>query len=139
MPFKSALHSLNYYRPPFPKFHYALPFTPPLALALFFPVKDRIPDGLKSHVMYLFTSQCCKALYVSQTSRLLYTRISDHMGISSFIGSKIVNTSLTSILSHHAETGHPISSDYKILSSSPSTSELLLIMNTYVFVIEFND
>ena len=102
-------------------------FRPSVRLGFFFPVKNRIPDGLKSHVVYLFTRQCCKALYVGQTSRQLHTRISDHMGISPLTGNRRVNPSPTSILSHHIETGHPISfSDFKILSSSPSASELLL-------------
>ena len=40
---------------------------------------------------------------------------------------KRTNPPLTSILSHHRDTGHPVSfDDFKILSSCPFESELLL-------------
>jgi hypothetical protein len=31
------------------------------------------------HVVYQFTCQCCRALYVGQTRRHIHTRISEHM------------------------------------------------------------
>ena len=49
------------------------------------------------------------------------------MGISPLTGKKRTNPPLTSILSHHRDTGHQVSfDDFKILSSCPFESELLL-------------
>ena len=49
------------------------------------------------------------------------------MLISSLTGKKHSNPPLTSILSHHQETNHPVSfEDFKILSSSLFEYELLL-------------
>ena len=71
--------------------------------------------------------QRCSSLYVDQTSRLLKTRISEHLGISALNGKKTVNPPPISILSHHCDTGHPVSpDDFTILSSSPFNSELLV-------------
>ena len=64
--------------------------------------------------------QRCSSLYVDQTSRLLKTRISEHLGISALGDlAKRVSPPPISILSHHCDTGHPVSlDDFTVLSSS---------------------
>jgi hypothetical protein len=51
-------------------------FRPSFRLSNFFPFKDKIPCELRSHVVYLYKCQCCGALYVGQTRRHIYTRVS---------------------------------------------------------------
>ena len=100
-----------------------------LRLAHFFPFRDKIPKSLKSREVHQFKCQRCSSSHLGQRSCLLYTRISDHLGIFALTRKKRVNPPPTSILSHHCETGHPVSpSDFTILStsSSNSTSELLI-------------
>ena len=113
----------------FPHISVRFVFRPSLRLAHFFSFKDRMPNGLKSRVVYLFKCRCCNASYVGQTSRLLHTRIADHLGISALTGKERANPSTTNILSHHHDTGHPTTSDdFTILSHSSSsiTHELLI-------------
>ena len=97
-------------------------FRPLLRLAHFFSFKERIPNGLKSRVVYLFKCRCCNASYGGQTSRPLHTQIADHLSISAFTGKERVNPSATNILSHHHYTGHPTTSDdFTIFSHSYSS------------------
>ena len=106
----------------FPHISIRFVFRPSLRLAHFFSFKDRIPNGLKSRVVYLFKCWWCNGSYVGQTSRLLHTRIADHLGISVLTGKERVNPSATDILSHHHDTGHPITSNnFTILSHSSSS------------------
>ena len=92
-----------------------------------FYVKDKIPNGLRSCVVYHFKCRCCSASYVGQRVRYLHTRVSEHLGISALTGNKSSNQKLTSILQHLNNTGHTASlDDFKILSSCPSSDELMI-------------
>ena len=42
-------------------------------------VKDMIPKGLKSSVVYKFTCDACKASYIGETTRHISTQISEHL------------------------------------------------------------
>ena len=42
-------------------------------------VKDMIPKGLKSSVVYKFTCEACKASYIGETTRHISTQISEHL------------------------------------------------------------
>ena len=83
---------------------------------------------LRSIVIYKFTCQRCSALYLGETTRNLHTRICEHMGISAYTGNEISHpSSLSSILAHKRETGHPISFDYfSVLASGHSELDTLI-------------
>ena len=51
-------------------------FRSTLRLSNFFTFKDKIPDALRSCVVYSFKCRCCSASYVGQTVRHLHTYIS---------------------------------------------------------------
>ena len=100
---------------------------PSVRLFHFFSFKDKIPARLRSHVVYNFTCRSCGASYIGETTRHLHTRVANHMGISPLTGKKYSNPPLTSILSHHRDTGHPVSfDDFKIISTCNFEAELLL-------------
>ena len=46
-----------------------------------FGVKDPIPDGLRSRVVYKFTCAGCNACYVGETSRHFSTRVREHLAV----------------------------------------------------------
>ena len=117
---------INYLPPPFLTSKSA-PFSDLPNACHIFHHQDRIPKGLRSHVVYSFTCQYCNALHVGQAARYLHTRVSDHLGISPLTGKKRTNPSPSSILSHLSETGHSASlNDFRILSSCSSSSKLLV-------------
>lgn len=68
-----------------------------------------------------------RVLHVGETSRHLHKRVSKLIGLSPFTGRTRTNPPLTSILSHHLDTSHPVSfDDFKIISSCSFESKLLL-------------
>ena len=48
-------------------------------LASFFSTKDKIPENLRSNVVYKFVCAGCNASYVGETQRHLTTRIKEHL------------------------------------------------------------
>ena len=64
---------------------------------------------------------------MSQTTRHLHTRISEHLGISPITGKRSTNPAISSILSHTNASGHPPNfDDFQILSSSSDSYELMI-------------
>ena len=136
---------------PKPAVHFSLPYTgahslqirtqisrlcsspfPHLNIIFFFrpkkfTFKDKIPNALRSCVVYSFTCRCCSATYLGQTVRHLHTRVSEHLGVSPLTGSKSSNPTMSSILSHLDSTGHSASRNYFMIISCCSTPDELLI------------
>ena len=111
----------------FPHSNIRFVFRPTLRLSHLFTFKDKIPNGLRSCVVYHFKCRCCSASYVGQTVRHLHTRVCEHLSISALTGNKSSKLKLTSILQHLNNTGHTASIDvFKILSSCPSSDELMI-------------
>ena len=84
------------------------------------------------------------ASYVSQTTRNLHTRISEHLGISPITGKQSTNPAISSILSHINAFGHLANSDdFQILSSSSDSYELMihesLLINKYNLILMFKE
>ena len=44
--------------------------------------KDRIPDDLQSFILYWFTCDSCKAVYLGKTKRHYKVRLNEHLGMS---------------------------------------------------------
>ena len=106
---------------------YMFVFRPSCRFSSVFPCKDRLSIALRSHVVYQFTCQCCSALYVGQTRRLIHTRISEHMRVSPLTEKISSIPTMSSILAPKHMHKHPVSSsDFKILSSGTSEWDLLI-------------
>ena len=111
----------------FPHLNIIFVFRPTLRLSQLFTIKDKIPNALRSCVVYSFTCRCCSATYLGQTVRHLHIRVSEHLGVSPLTGSKSSNPTMSSILSHLDSTGHSASlNDFKIISCCSSSDELLI-------------
>ena len=102
-------------------------------ISSFFPFKDKVPKFLRSSVVYLFKCRCCSASYVSQTTRHLHTRVSEHLGISPITGKPSSSPVMSSIFSHLHTTGHSANfDDFEILSSCSDTSELMIHESLFI-------
>ena len=76
---------------------------------------------------YLFKCRCCSASYVSQTTRHLHTRVSEHLGISPTTGKPSSSPPMSSIFSHLKTTGHTANfDDFEILFSCSNYYELMI-------------
>ena len=119
----------------FPKLSLRFIFQSGRRLSSFFPFKDRIPILLRSRIVYKYSCQCCSALYLGQTKRLLHTRISEHMGFSPLTGKKLSYTSPSAIQAHSANSCHPISpTDFSIISSPRSSSDFELLVRESLLI-----
>ena len=83
---------------------------------------------LRSNVVCKFTCQCCSAFYIRKTSRILDTRVCEHMSISAYTVSDFSNpTEFSSVLTHIRKTGHPNSfEDLSILIFGNSQFDVIL-------------
>ena len=111
----------------FPHLQIRFVLCPAQRLSYFFSFKDKIPKNLKSCVMYHFKCRCCSASYEGQKVSHLHTRVSEHLGISALTSKESSNPKLIGILQHLNTTGHTVFlDDFKILSSCPSSDELII-------------
>ena len=73
-----------------------------------------------------------KITHQGETIRHLHACVSEHMGVSAYTGKPISFTTLSAVLTHHKQTGHPVSlTDFSILSSCSSNFELLFRESAY--------
>lgn len=71
LPIRSQLHKIL--SSACPHISIRVVFRPSFRLSSFFPFKDVIPSALRSQVVYLYTCQCCGALYACLTRRHIHT------------------------------------------------------------------
>ena len=111
----------------YPHLNIRFVFRSSTRISFFFPFKDRIPKFLRSGVVYLFKCRCCSASYVGQTTRHLYTRVSEHLGISPITGKPSSRPVMSSIFSQLKTTSHTASfDDFEILSSCSVDRKLMI-------------
>ena len=87
----------------------------------FFAFKDKVPNNLKSLVLYRFKCSDCNVTYIGKTSRHYQIRYSEHLGIS-----KVTNLPLkynvkssTAVRDHTHKCNHKSSIDcFKLIGSA---------------------
>jgi hypothetical protein len=102
-------------------------FTNPFTIGSFFKIKDRIPNDVRSCVVYNYQCSGCNARYIGSTTRAFKARRMEHMGRSINTGRPITTPSFSSIRSHAETCNHPLlHSNFKILRSMPDAHTLLI-------------
>ena len=69
--------------------------------------KDRIPDTVRSNIVYCYKCGMCDSKYIGETSRHYTTRVAEHMGVSPRTGVPMAKVN-SNIYGHFLETGHQI-------------------------------
>ena len=98
---KRLQHLIKMY---YPQVKLNLIFTNDFKIANFFKFKDRIPDPLRSSVVYKYTCNRCNSIYVGMTSRHLSTRIAEHLGVSFRSGLALTSPPFSQIRNHINES-----------------------------------
>ena len=113
----------------FPQVKINVVFISNYKISNFFRFKDKMPDSIRSSLVYMYTCSRCTATYVGKTVRHFSTRISEHRGVSHRTNQPIMS-SHSSIRSHINNNNHHNYSitpeQFKILVTSTSDFELLL-------------
>ena len=92
----------------FPACRFVFVPTSSFSISRLFPFKDKIPQQLRSSLIYLYTCASCQARYVGQTGLQLKIRVSKHKGLS-FQTDRPLNTLEYSPIRQHAlQEDHPI-------------------------------
>ena len=73
--------------------------------------KERLPDGLRSGIVYLYECGVCNAIYVGKTLKCLRSRAAEHRGFSSRTGDRLVRPPQSSIRDHAEVCGSNINLD----------------------------
>ena len=95
----------------------------------FFRFKDRLPQNLRSLVLYKFTCVNCNVDYYGKTKRQFEVRANEHMGISTITGKpyKYNPKTATAVRQHLRQCGHNTSiNDFRIIGSAVSDGHLCL-------------
>ena len=121
---------LKFLQPAYPQIDFRFIFTNNFTIRSLFPFKDRIPNVLKSNVIYEFSCSSCEARYIGKTSRCLYSRICEHKGISDRFKTttRLAAPPFSSIRHHKEQHDHQIHNDnFKLIdhASNPYTLSLL--------------
>ena len=95
-------------------------FTLTKAKSLLPPLKETVPNLLKSGVVYQISCSSCSACYVGQTIRHLKTRIGEHIN----------NAGPVKV--HLASCNATLSEDIKVLTSSPNTIKLMTLEALFI-------
>ena len=100
----------------------------------FFSFKDKIPLSVRSQVLYRYTCDCCKAIYIGKTRRHYGVRVLEHLGISLATGVNYTfnpnNNNNTAILNHINNTScRGKEENFRIIGSA-KTDQLLCIKET---------
>ena len=110
-----------------------LVFSNGYTIGSFFRQKLQVPTSLLSNVVYSYKCNQCNATYIGETSRHVYSRYCEHLGVSPCTF-KPVSSSLKRSIRDHSELkkNHGMSiSDFKVLhtckSQDPRLAESTLI------------
>ena len=118
----------------YPDYSFQFILVNPFKIGSFFNHKDRIPKCLSSSVVYKFRCACKDApSYVGMTSRHLFQRVAEHLGISSRTGNPLSTPPFSSIR-QHALTCHTSfsESNFSILKSCQNNQDLRIIESLYI-------
>lgn len=97
-----------------------------LTIQSFFPFKDRIPDVLRSNIVYKYEC-CCNATYIGSTVRRAVERFTEHLGKSFRTNRPVTNPPLSHIRDHAVQSKHPLSiNNFKIIDSTNNRDVLTI-------------
>src|SRR5215469_2207872 len=99
----------------------------------FFKLKEKIPDLLRTSLIYTYKCTNCQVSYVGQTGLQLKMRISKHMGISHRTGFPLSSPENSAIREHSNNTGHQISTEgFEILTSASNLTDRRILESLYI-------
>ena len=119
----------------FPQLDISLIFENNLKILSFVSHKDKIPLELCSSVVYKYTCDCCKAIYIGSTLRQFAARRAEHLGVSSRTAKPTTTPPHSNIRNHATQLKHPISdSQFSIMTNTKSQPhELRILESLYIY------
>ena len=104
------------------------------SIGTFFSYKDRLPNSMRSSLVYKFSCARCAFKYVGSTSRALYKRVAEHAGVSFRTGVHL-GAPLTSSIRDHTDIcdSHININNFSIIDTCSGESDLRLLESLYIY------
>ena len=102
-----------------------------------FSFKDKIPESLRSHVVYKYTCKTCNEFYIGKTDRHYYVRKCEHFGRTPLRGKECKRMSQPSAIGEHLLfTNHDscMQSDFSIIDDVKSTNDFHLRLKESLYI-----
>ena len=97
------------------------------------PFKDRLPDAMRSGIVYLYNCPNCQVGYLGSSVRALKTRFCQHAGISDRTGRDVTVKLQSSIREHtHSCQIRLDIKHFKILDICPNQKDLRILESIYI-------
>lgn len=93
-----------------------------------FNIKDKIPDELRSCVIYKFECAGCSATYIGKCARHIKSRYFEHMGRSHRTGNYLGKPPFSAIRDHCHERNHPLTKEnFSVLATARNNIDLTIM------------
>lgn len=117
----------------FPQIKVQLIFTSKNTIKNILNHKEKLPDSLRSNVVYKYKCDSCSAVYVGSTTRQLFVRTCEHLGISPRTKNRITNPTHSNIREHKENTHHALhSSQFNILAQTNQQTDLRFLESFFI-------
>ena len=109
----------------YPQIKIQIVFTNNFSVSSFFHLKDKMPDRLRSSLVYKYQCDRCNSVYIGKTLRHFSVRISEHRGLSYRTNKPLLSPPFSSIRNHN-QSCEVKPDNFKIIASGQSNLELLI-------------
>ena len=118
----------------YPHINFKFVFNNDFRLRSLLPFKDKLPNSLRSCVVYHYNCPNCQVGYLGSTMKALKTRYSQHAGISDRTGRDLSVKQHSSIREHSVDChqGKIDFKDFKILDSCANVCDLRILESIYI-------
>jgi hypothetical protein len=110
-----------------PELECRIVFSTPAGIGSLFKFKDKIPEDLRTNLVYEYQCPACQAGYVGSTTRHFRSRVLEHLSISERNGKKVdkKDDRMTAVRAHMVKEGHePTLDAFKVLYSSKEKRQI---------------
>uniref|UniRef100_A0A6A7FPI6 Reverse transcriptase domain-containing protein n=1 Tax=Hirondellea gigas TaxID=1518452 RepID=A0A6A7FPI6_9CRUS len=117
----------------YPQFYFKFVPTNPFTIGSLFPYKDRVPDELRSKIIYQFSCESCNASYIGSTCQGMSVRVGQHRGISHRTNRPLATVMHSVPRDHAEEHNHPINTkNFTIINSSSNYDDLHILESLHI-------
>ena len=107
--------------------HLKVVFQSPYKLHTLFRFKDTLNKKIRSHLVYRYSCNSCKATYYGKTYRHFFARAAEHMGTSNLTGKRVKDVKESAVSDHVLACDCVIDFDHFDILVSDTNSFRLLI------------
>ena len=124
---------LSHFKSLYPQVDFRFIFINTHTIKSFFPHKDKLPEHLRSKIIYKFECGTCQVSYIGSSKRSFHERRSEHLGISFLTGAKLTNPKHSAVRKHSDDAEHPINADdFKIIGSVREEYDLRTLESLFI-------